>query len=146
MKIILTESQVRKILITEGEELAHRFLRKADDIKEDVNRGYSKLSFSVLAELMEGNNELGAMRNKFDAQRVSLKTHGDKAMEYFEKTSQTNMLNSGGGTSLYGKVSETYTEILDDKLDSLIYLIDRLIDIRDANIEEKFKDIKRMDV
>ena len=146
MRIKLTESQIRKVIITEGEELAHRFLRKAEDIKEETNRAYSKLSFSVLAELLEGETELGALKKKFTSHYKTLNTHGGKAINYFERIGRTNMTNDNGGTSLYGEVSEVYTEMIDDKLSSLLYLIDALIDLGDANIEEKFKDIKRMDV
>lgn len=145
MRIKLTETQIRTIkLITEGEEVVHTFLRKADDIKEIVNRMYSKLTFSTLAEIIEGETDLKVMLEKLEQLRTVMNTYNKKAEMFFNNMPEDLFYEKY--EALQAEYEDKYQEVLYHKIDALDEMIEELRGLAEADIEEKFKDIKKMDM
>jgi len=147
MKIKLTESQLKKAkLITEGQEVVHTFLTKADDIKEIINRMYSKLSFATLAELVDGDVDLGIMTHKLEQLRTIIHTHNKKSEMFFNSMGEEEFYANPKWEQLQNKVEDAYQEVLYDKLDVLEEFIEGLQELGDGEVAKNFKDIKRMDL
>jgi hypothetical protein len=148
MKVRLTESQVRKAkLITEGQESINTFMTKADDIKELCNRLYSKLTFTTLAELLEGEADISIYQTKIQQWRTVLYTHNKKVRDFFD-----NMSEEQYEAEYYSKWQDIDINVedknnsVDKKLDLLEEMLDALKGLADSDIENHFKDIKKFDI
>jgi uncharacterized coiled-coil DUF342 family protein len=145
MKIRLTETQLQKAkLITEGKQRIDIYLNKADDIKEKVNRLYSKITYTTLAELLEGESDLSVYLNKLERWRTVLYTHYRRADEFFQNMSDDEYHDKF--EDLHTKVNDTHQEVEYQKIDVLEDLIEKLKDFAESDVEDKFKDIKKMDI
>ena len=146
MRIKLTESQIRRaVLITEGQEVVHTFLKKADDIKEDLNRMYSKLAYTTLSEIIDGDMDLSIMINKLIQKRTVMETYHRKGEMFFKELEKSKSYTDEWGI-LEDKFKETYIEVFEGKLYALDDLLDGLKKFSDENIDDYFKDIKRIDL
>jgi len=147
MKIKLTESQLKKAkLITEGQEVVHTFMTKSDDIKEIINRLYSKITFSTLAEIIEGDVDLNVITNKLEQLRTVLYTYYKKGEMFFNNMSEEDFYSDNKWEELQMKMEDTYQDVHYHKLDILEKLVEDLKSIVDNDIEKNFKDIKKMDI
>lgn len=147
MKVRLTELQLKKVkLITEGQERTHIFLQKADEIKEKVNRLYSKITFTTLAELLEGESDLSVYLNKLEQWRTIMYTHYKRVTDFFNMMSDKEFYNNPKWEELQMKVDDTFQHIVYEKINTMEDLIEKLKDFAESNIEEKFKDIKKADI
>ena len=147
MKLRITESQLKKAkLITEGQEVVHTFMTKADDIKEILNRLYSKLIFSTLAEVVEGDIDLNVITNKLEQLRTVLYTYYKKGEMFFNNMPEAEFDGDNKWGDLQMKMEDTYQEVHYNKLDVLEELIDDLKSVVDRDVEKSFKDIKKMDI
>lgn len=147
MKIKLTESQLKKAkLITEGQEVVHTFLTKADSIKETVNRMYSKLTFTTLAEVLDGDIDLDVMKRKLEQLRTVMYTHSKKSSMFFDNIPQDVYDNDRQWEDLQAKAEDTFQEVTYHKIDVLEELIDSLLDFTTGDITKNFKDIKKLDL
>lgn len=147
MKIRLTEAQVKKArLITEGQERVHVFLSKADEIKDLVNRLYGKITFTTLAELLEGESDLSVYIQKLEQWRTVLYTHQKRANDFFNSMSDEQFESDPRWQDLSEKVDDTFQEVVYDKIDVLEDLLEKLKDFAELDIENKFKDVKKIDI
>lgn len=145
MKIKLTESQITKArLITEGQERVQVFLQKADDIKDKVNRLYSKITFTTLAELLEGESDLSIYLNQLEQWRTIMYTHHKRASDFFQNMPEETYYDKFEDLDM--KVDDTFQAVVYDKIDVLEDIIDKLKDFAESDVEEKFKDIKKIDI
>ena len=145
MKIILTESQLKRVrLITESQELANKFLRKADDIKEKVNRIYSKLIFSTLSEMIDGDIDLSDTLKSLMPLSEILRTHYNNAMFYFDNLPKNELDNEMG--TLQSKVEETFKNVLDVKIYGLENLISGLDSSIRNGVANDFKDVRKINL
>lgn len=147
MKLIITEEQLKKVkLITEGQEVVHTFMSKSDEIKDILNRLYSKLSFSTLSELIEGDVDLDVIGNKIDQLRTVLYTHYKKSEMFFNSIPEDEFDNDNNWWRLQEKMEDTYQLVSYKKIDGLEDLVDSLKTIVESEVEEYFKDIKKLDI
>jgi len=146
MKIRLTEAQMKRVqLITEGKDRVDVFLNKADEIKDKVNRLYSKITFTTLAELLEGESDLSVYINQLEQWRTVLYTHFKRADDFFNNMPEDVYYEKW--EDLHNKVDDTHQEVSYNKIDVLEDLIEKLKDFAEDDIEEKyFKDIKKIDI
>lgn len=147
MKLRITESQLKKAkLITEGQEVVHTFMTKADDIKEIINRLYSKVTFATLAEIIEGDIDLNVITTKLEQLRTVMYTYHKKGEMFFNNMPEDEFYSDQKWDDLQMKMDDKYQEVLYHKLDVLEELIESLKDIKDGDIEKSFKDIKKLDI
>lgn len=147
MKIKLTESQLKKAkLITEGQQVVHTFLKKADDIKETVNRMYSKLTFTTLAEIIDGDIDLDVMKRKLEQLRTIMYTYSKKSQMFFDNMSTQEYENNREWEDLQAKAEDAFQEVTYHKIDVLEELIDSLSEFSAGDIDKNFKDIKKIDL
>jgi hypothetical protein len=145
MKVRLTEAQLKRAkLITEGNERVDTFLNKAEDIKEKVNRLYSKITYTTLAELLEGESDLGVYLQKLEQWRTVLYTHHKRASDFFQNMPEEEYYDKW--EDLDTKVDDTFQEVVYHKVDVLEEIIEKLKDFAESDVEEKFKDIKKIDI
>lgn len=144
MKIKLTESQIKKLkLITEGYEVVNTFMEKADEIKDIVNRMYSKLTFTTLAEIIDGEIDLGVMTHKLEQLRTVMYTYSKKAQMFFENIPQDKY---DEWEDLHNKFDDKYQEVLYHKIDILEELINSLEVFVQQDIKQNFTDIVKTDL
>jgi len=147
MKLIITETQLKKIrLITEGQEVVHTYLTKADDIKEKINRLYSQLVFSTFAEIIDGDIDLDTMSNKLENLRKTLYTHFRKGEMFFSDMGSDVFHSDSKWDTLQQKLKDTHQEVYLDKSDVLSGLLTNLSKIVKKNVESSFKDTKKLDI
>lgn len=146
MKIRITESQLKKAkLITEGQERVNTFLEKAEDIKDKVNRLYGKITFSTLAELLEGETGLDIILNDLVQWRTIIDTHYVRATDFFDRMPEDEYYEKKFD-GLHKKVDDINQQVGYDKIDMLEGLVENLKELADSNIEENFKDTKKIDI
>jgi hypothetical protein len=148
MKVRLRETQIKKAkLIIEGQESINTFMTKADEIKELCNRLYSKLTFTTLSELLEGEADISIYQTKIQQWRTVLYTHNKKARDFFD-----NMSEEQYEAEYYSKWQDIDYSVddknkdVDKKLDLLEEMLDALKGLADSDIENHFKDIKKLDI
>lgn len=144
MKVRLTESQIKKVkLITEGREILNKFLEKVDTIRDKVNRLYTKITYTTLAELLEGESDLEVYLGDLEIWRTVLHTHYNRSKDFFNKVTSDEY---NKWEDLDTKVKETYEEIQTQKIDALEDLISKMKDFAEEDIESYFKDVKKLDI
>lgn len=145
MKVRLTEAQLKKAkLIVEGEERIGVFKEKAEDIKETVNRLYSKLSFTTLAEILEGEVDLSVIRRQLERLRTIMYTHKDRVNKFFNEMSEEEFYANWDGKDI--ELDSLFQDITYKKIDVLDDLLKKLEEFADSDIEANFKDIRKLDL
>lgn len=144
MKVRLTESQIKRVkLITEGQESINTFIDKADNIKELCNRLYSKLTFTTLAELLEGEADISIYQTKIQQWRTVLYTHKKKTRDFFDSLDEDEYYEKWETVHMD---LDDKNDLVDKKLDLLEEMLDSLKGLADSDIEDHFKDIKKYDI
>ena|SRR5690348_2333150 len=145
MKIKLTEAQLGRVkLITEGQERVDVFFKKVEDINERANRLFSKITYTTLSELLEGEADLSIYQQQLDHWRTVLHTHYKRVGDFFQHMSDEEFDSKWMDTDI--KVDSAYQNLSYKKLDMLDDMIEGLKKISESNIEEYFKDIKQIDM
>lgn len=141
MRVNLSESHIKKVrFLLERNERYEKFMSKAEDIKNKVNRMYSKLIFTNFAEMIEGDYEAEYELQKLNALKVELMTYYDKF---------TNFINNLPDEELekWSKIESESFEMEDEvssKIDALEEILEFIVDNQD--ITDRFKDIKKYDI
>lgn len=147
MKLRITESQLKRAkLITEGQEVVHTFMTKAEDIKEVINRIYTKLTYATLVEILEGDIDLDVISNKLTQLRTVLETYHTKGDMFFNHMPEDIFHSDKKWEDLQDKMEDMYQEVTYHKLDFLDELVEDLKSIVGRDFEKSFKDIKKMDI
>ncbi len=145
MKVRLTESQLLKArLITEGHEFVNTFTTKADEIKEIVNRMYTTLTFTTLAEIIDGDTDLSIMLHKLTQLRTIMFTHHRKITNFINNLPPEE--DHDKWSEIDEKCEDIFQEVVYHKIDVLEDLISSLNDFAEAKIDNNFKDIKQVDL
>jgi len=145
MKVKLRESQLNKArLITEGREIIDTFITKGDETKEVVNRMYSQLTFTTLAEIIDGNSDLSIMLRKLEQLRTVMYTHKNKVESFFKGLPDEEFETKWEEADT--KCDDIFQEVVYHKIDVLEDLIEELNKFAEANIDNNFKDIKKIDL
>ncbi len=84
MRIRLTESQVKELkLINEGVEVLKDFEKSISDLNDDMNMLYNKLTFSSLAEILDGAPDLKLILQEMHRLDNVYLTKNEKMTDFF---------------------------------------------------------------
>jgi len=85
-KVILTESQMRLIkLIKESTDFAEKAKTKISGIKENLDTMYSVITYNSIAEIRDGDVDLGTSELKLEELEGEIKNIGTKISSYYDR-------------------------------------------------------------
>jgi hypothetical protein len=89
MRIILTEDQMKVItLIKEQSEFVAHTMDAIKQVKKNANSLYNLITFTTIAEIIDGDLDIGSVENKVTALDDNLNVIARRVSEYFDRFSQ----------------------------------------------------------
>ena len=143
MKIILTEEQLKLVkMIKENADYVSRVKSAITKLKDEVNKLYSVVTFTTIAEIRDNDSDVDVMKQKVDV-LSDKKDNLDNKVNDFE---QANMSQDGDWNN--PQAEKDYNDMdmalyhLSPKIYALDNIIDGMIAVSELENHEPFKDVK----
>ena len=147
MKIILTEEQLKVVkLIKENEDYVSRVKSDITKLKDDINKLYSVVTFTTIAEIRDKESDVDVMKQKIEVISDKKDNLDDKVSNY----EQSNMNYDGDWSD--PSAEKDYNDMdmalynLTPKIYALDNIIDGMITASEPENHEPFKDIKPINI
>jgi hypothetical protein len=147
MKVRLTEGQYDMVrLLKEGEESIEVFKSKAVSVNDAVNRVFNKLTFSTIAEILDGDFEIKTINDDLDQLEATLDKDWKK-VEFFlnQKWKEDEDDFFDNWDDINGKLDDIHSDVI-KKIEIIRDLLDNMITLMDSDIEEAFKDNRPINI
>lgn len=153
MKLQLTETQYKRLknkLLKEEVSFSEKIINSVNEINKALNKLYSLITFSTIAEIRDGDVDVHIIEQKHEALEDNIGTLGRKIAEYFDRYSEEEY----EGKNLEDVHLELESKIIDlnRKSRALGHVINQIKPLTKGNNggeedwDEPFKDIKPMNI
>ena len=138
MKIVLTESQIK--MLTEDVEIIGRYKVEIEDLIKKVNIIFSKIQYSSIGEILDGDSDLSILSQKLEEFENVLSNKETKLDHYFN-----NNMSQEEYDAKWEKTHDALRNLgtkLKQKIGLVGNMLGHLEKIIGLNIQNHFKDIK----